>query len=147
MKESSERIMQQIAKFNIYIQNLFTSDLKRYNLTPSQLDVLMILWSGDNYILTDIAKKTLKDGPTITGIIDRLEDEKLIRRERTKEDRRVIRAVVTPKGHSLREKLLKMVKDQVEQTIEHADDKDIDVFERFLDAFSSVAESKEGEPK
>jgi DNA-binding MarR family transcriptional regulator len=45
------------------------------------------------------------DNSNVTGIIDRLEDRGLVRREPSANDRRVKMLTVTPEGEALRERL------------------------------------------
>jgi DNA-binding MarR family transcriptional regulator len=48
------------------------------------------------------------DNSNVTGIIDRLEDRDLVRREPSDQDRRVKMLVVTPGGEALRERLAEL---------------------------------------
>ena len=38
---------------------------------------------------------------TITGLVDKLEEKKIVKRERSDEDRRIINIVLTPKGQEI----------------------------------------------
>jgi len=50
------------------------------------------------------------DGSTITGILDRMANKDLIKREPDPNDRRAIRVVLTEKGIQLREPIEKTIK-------------------------------------
>ena len=51
--------------------------------------------------LSELSDKIRAQNSTVTGIIDRMEREGLVTRERSKEDRRVVHIRLTAKGHTL----------------------------------------------
>jgi DNA-binding MarR family transcriptional regulator len=69
--------------------------------TPTQWTVLMCLWDKDGLSFTELGKRLSFDHPTITGVVDRMEREKLVRRKRDHLDRRVVKVFLTPKGKDL----------------------------------------------
>src|SRR5271154_1323989 len=52
--------------------------------------------------MSELAGAMHCDNSNVTGIIDRLEDRDLVRREPSAQDRRVKMLIVTPKGEALR---------------------------------------------
>jgi DNA-binding MarR family transcriptional regulator len=73
--------------------------LREYGLTPSQYNVLRILrGEGKPLPVLDIASRTIAVVPAITGVIDRLEDARFVRRVRCEEDRRVIFVALAEQG-------------------------------------------------
>lgn len=75
--------------------------LNEYSITSSQYTVLELLWKYNGLSLTDLGKLLYFDNPTITGIINRMARAKLVRRIRDRNDRRVIKVHLTPKGWDL----------------------------------------------
>ena len=70
-----------------------------YGLTPSQYNVLRILrGEGQPLPILEIAARTITVVPGITGLIDRLEEAGFVKRERCREDRRVIWVALDRKG-------------------------------------------------
>lgn len=67
-------------------------------LTPAQIHAL--LWLGHDGALTmgELARRIGTTEKTITGVVDRLEREGQLHRERDAEDRRVVRVRLTRKG-------------------------------------------------
>ncbi len=55
--------------------------------------------------MSELAGALRCDNSNVTGIIDRLEDRELVRREPSAQDRRVKMLTVTPKGEALRDRL------------------------------------------
>ncbi len=79
--------------------------LARHDLTAPQWAILARLWEEDGQVMSAVGKKLYCDKPTISGIVDRLEQKELVQRVRDSEDRRVIRIYLTKKGKELGEKL------------------------------------------
>jgi len=77
--------------------------LKPYQLTPAQYNMLRILrGAGDGGVTCSQAtERMLSPDPDITRLLDRMEAQDLIRRERSKEDRRVVISRITPRGLEL----------------------------------------------
>jgi DNA-binding MarR family transcriptional regulator len=67
-------------------------------LTPAQIHVL--LWLGHDGALTmgELARRIGTTDKNVTGVVDRLEREGHLRRERDAADRRVVRVRLTRKG-------------------------------------------------
>ena len=73
------------------VQIRFTRLFREYGLTSSQYNVLRILrGEGKPLPILEIAQRTVTVVPGITGLIDRLEQAGMVRRQRCPEDRRVI---------------------------------------------------------
>ena len=79
--------------------------LAGYNVTPPQWGVLVALWEQDGLSLSELAKRSFFDGPTMTGIVDRLEKANLVERRRDSSDRRVISVYLTEEGRTLQAQL------------------------------------------
>lgn len=80
--------------------------LKKEKFTLPQLVILVCLGRSDGLTLGEISKRLLVTGGNITGVMDRLEKGGYVYRDRDKEDRRIIRAKLTPKGMELHKKIL-----------------------------------------
>jgi DNA-binding MarR family transcriptional regulator len=78
-----------------------STKLLQYNVTPPQWGVLVALWDQDGLSLSELAKRSFFDGPTMTGIVDRLEKANLVQRRRDSTDRRVISVYLTDEGRRL----------------------------------------------
>ncbi len=71
------------------------------DLTPAQLHILM--WLGNDGALTlgELARRVAVTEKTITGVVDRLERDELVRRERDPADRRVVHVRLARRGEEL----------------------------------------------
>ena len=66
--------------------------LKEYNfnnLVPSHGDILYVLYNHKKLTMKDIANKIHKTKATVTVLIDKLEKENLVKREKSAEDSRI----------------------------------------------------------
>jgi DNA-binding MarR family transcriptional regulator len=94
-----------MGKIHRAMKRFIEGHMKRYQITPPQFEVLVTLWEKDGLALSELGKLLSRDGPTITGIIDRMEQKQLVNRKRDSHDRRCIKVVLTPKAWGLREEL------------------------------------------
>jgi DNA-binding MarR family transcriptional regulator len=76
-----------------------------HGVTPAQFCVLSCLWEEDGLTASVLAARAGFDGPTLTGILDRLERQELEERRRNPTDRRVTTAHLSERGWALREAL------------------------------------------
>ncbi len=95
---------QQLATLNILrtsdlIENRLGRLFREFGLTPSQYNVLRILrGEGTPLPSLEIADRMIQVVPAITGLIDRLEKQELVKRRRCTEDRRVVFVEITAKA-------------------------------------------------
>ena len=68
------------------------------DLTPSQFAVLEALYHLGSMTQGEVSAKVLKSGSNMTTVIDNLERDGLVRRERDTNDRRVIHIHITDAG-------------------------------------------------
>jgi DNA-binding MarR family transcriptional regulator len=80
---------------------LFQEKLDPYDLTPFHWVVLCCLWEQDGQATSQIGEKLKQVGGTMTGVIDRMEERNLVRRERDTQDRRIWRIWLTDTGRQL----------------------------------------------
>lgn len=74
---------------------------REFGATLPQFDLLSQLYrEKDGLRLGELSKRTMVTNGNITGLVERLEADGLVRRERLPEDRRVIVAWLTPKGRT-----------------------------------------------
>lgn len=86
-----------------FLQARVAALLKRHELTPVQYNLLRILRGAgsEGVTCTQACERMLSPDPDITRLLDRLEARKLMRRERSREDRRVVVSWIAPKGEAL----------------------------------------------
>ena len=83
--------------------------LEPYDVTPVQYGVLYYLWETDIHTPREIADRLQLENSTISGVLERMEKKNLIERQVSKKDRRYIEVVLTDKGASLKDAVLRTV--------------------------------------
>lgn len=75
--------------------------VSEYGLTTPQFGILEALYHLGPLSLGELAEKLLVTGGNVTYVMDRLEEQGLVYRQRSPEDRRVVQAKLTPEGREL----------------------------------------------
>lgn len=93
--------------------------VERWNLTLPQFDVLAELARApeQGFTFVELSRLLLVTSGNLTGIIDRLEAEGLVRRVAEPTDRRVTRMTLTPRGRKLMEEIVPLHADDVAQML------------------------------
>lgn len=107
--------------------------LEPHGLTPFHWVVLCCLWEEDGLATSEISDKLKQVGGTMTGVIDRMEERGLVRRERDPSDRRIWRIWLTETGTQLYDVLPPIALKVREQCMEGISDEDCEVVSRFVD--------------
>lgn len=96
----------------------FTQYLDDFGLTGAQLGVLRSLGEAgpEGLMLSALSKRLMVTCGNITGVVDGMEKDGLLRRERCLEDRRVIRARLTPAGEALYREAVPAIRGYIEET-------------------------------
>lgn len=91
------------------------------NLTATQYNVLRILRGAgsDGLACRGIGDRMITHDPDITRLLDRMEKRGLIRRARQKDDRRVVKTWITPKGLALLKPLDQPMRDLHKRQFRH----------------------------
>lgn len=95
---------------------MYREVFSQFDLTEQQWRVLRVLWRNESVTSNELARQTLLAPNSLAGIIDRLEKRELVKRQRSKTDRRVIHVLPTTKGLSLEEQVMPKV-DAIHDTI------------------------------
>ena len=97
-QDQIRKIIYQIRKL-IQAEKLHTKHMvKKYQVTGSQLNCILTLYENGPSSISQIAQLVLLKPSTVTGIIDRLEKKKLVKRMRISTDRRVVIIKLTAEG-------------------------------------------------
>lgn len=101
-QEATLNILRTSDQFENRLGRLF----REYGLTSSQYNVLRILrGEGKPLPSLEIADRMIQVVPAITGLIDRLENQQLVKRRRCEDDRRVVYVEITSKAMAILNKL------------------------------------------
>jgi MarR family transcriptional regulator, 2-MHQ and catechol-resistance regulon repressor len=94
-----------LARANRTVADLVEQDIKTYGLNPTEFAVLELLFHKGDQPIQHIGKKVLLASGSITYVVDKLENKKLLQRVSCPKDRRVIYASITEEGKKLMEEI------------------------------------------
>ncbi len=80
--------------------------MKDFNITIPQFTALQILIHNGDLTIGELSQKMGLACSTITDLIDRMENNKLVVRKKDQKDKRVVRIEVLPVGYEIVEKVL-----------------------------------------
>ncbi len=100
-EELSLRLWIALARCYSTVAREVASRVAEYGLTTPQFGVLEALYHLGPLSLGELAEKLLVTGGNITYVMDRLERDGLVERDRSGPDRRVVTARLTPAGETL----------------------------------------------
>jgi DNA-binding MarR family transcriptional regulator len=87
-----------------HVTGLYTPVLKPLGLTYTQYIVFLVLWEKDGLTIGELGEKLLLDNGTLSPLLKKMEQAGYVRRERSREDERVVVITLTEAGRALQEK-------------------------------------------
>lgn len=90
---------------------IHNNKLAKYDITISQIGVLVELWIEDGQTQKQIADKMAIMPSTLTGLLDNLSSKKFIARREDKSDARIKRVFLTEEGKEFREPSNEVIKE------------------------------------
>lgn len=104
--DAKYRMMAEIGLTSTWIKGLWTTFLAPYGVSTQQFNILRILRAENDWMMMqDVKARMFEPAPNTTRLADKLVANKLIDRERSSDDRRVVFVKVTGKGISLLKKI------------------------------------------
>jgi homoprotocatechuate degradation regulator HpaR len=80
-----------------------------FGLTEQQWRVLRVLWEYEAVTINRLAELTLIPAPSLVGVVDRLERDELVTRQRSQADRRKVNVVLIARGVELEDQVMPRV--------------------------------------
>ena len=94
-----------LAKAYQRAHSAFKVKLAPFGITPVQHLILAVLGEEEFLSPAEISDRVAMDGATLSGVLDRMAEAGLIKKEENPEDRRSIRVSLSPKARRMREAL------------------------------------------
>jgi len=118
LKQKKEMPLREEVELNIRVASALMegnldSMISQFGITGAQYNVLRILKGvyPEGHPRCEIAKRMIDKAPDITRLIDRLEKQELVKRDRTKEDRRMSITRITARGLKLMDEIAPFVEE------------------------------------
>jgi MarR family transcriptional regulator, 2-MHQ and catechol-resistance regulon repressor len=129
-----QEAMLNILRTSDQFQNRFGRLFREYDLTHSQYNVLRILrGEGKPMPCLEIGDRMIQVVPAMTGLLDRLEKQGLVHRERCTEDRRVVYVELTDAAQELLQRMDDPVMELHKQLIGHLTQAELKELSRLLE--------------
>lgn len=106
------------------LRDPFALRVSRTELGPAQLQALMWLHRDGPLVMGQVAQRISVNQKTVTGIVDRLEKQGFVNRERNAEDRRVVRVAISARGTKLAEQLERSITQNVSRFLQMLEARD-----------------------
>ena len=138
-------IISQVFRLNNALIKQKNRHMSTYNLTAIQADVLMYVLN--NHQTREINQLDVQavfklTNPTVSGIIDRLEEKEFIKRVRSEKDARYRRLVPLPKGEVLHDQLRSSASEAEKAIVRDMTPEEADTFKRLLAVALKTAEAE-----
>lgn len=102
------------------------------DITVEQWSVLYHLWKSDGMNQQELCNATFRDKPSITRLVDNLEKLKLVKRNASKQDRRMNLIVLTDEGKELEEKCMSVANTTLNEALEGVTNGQIEIAKEVL---------------
>jgi len=102
LSENTADVFDLISKINKKYEKLQRKNIQELNLTPTQHFILRELWMSDGRQFKELADSCDCTRSTITGVVDTMEENNLVSREKNPNDRRSTLVKLTEKGKKLK---------------------------------------------
>lgn len=132
-----ERVERALVQIGWLGQRQFTHLLTetRFDLTIPQFHTLMHLSHCDEECkMSDLARATHQSAASLTGVVDRLLEKRLVARVRSEGDRRQVVVTVTDEGRALLVEIRRARRDEMQAALAAIPAAEIDELLRLLDA-------------
>ncbi len=123
----------------LLITRRFNEAIAEYNLTASHTLVLFRLWQDDGVPVTEIGTYLEQVGGSLTGVIQCMEENGIVRREQDEKDKRCFRVWLTEKGESMMEFIPPIAREVTEYACRDIGDDDTKFFKKCLNSMLEQA--------
>ncbi|MGG0667419.1 MarR family winged helix-turn-helix transcriptional regulator [Sporosarcina koreensis] len=106
--------------------------LSNYTITPPQFIALQWLFEHGDMTIGDLSNKMYLAFSTTTDLVDRMENNKLVKRVRDEQDRRVVRIHLLGEGERIIEEVIDKRRNYLSAVLEDFSEVEINEFSRLL---------------
>lgn len=138
---SNESIEKSLRKLSVQLRLYGREILKEYKL--SKIQFIALQWVNDSSGITigQVAKNLDLAYSTTTDIIDRLEKNGFVRRERSETDKRLVQVKIEPTGLELIERVIEKRIEFIEEITQDIDFKEKELLTKLLEKMMEKSES------
>lgn len=149
MLEESSRIQEMLTlvkRIMSVVKQNFESDFKKMGVTQSQILVMRVLNLRGDMKVSDISKELDLSNSTVSGIIDRLVEKKIVQRKRSDEDRRIVMISLADEYRQPVKKGLNAFAQKMRKALSTMTEEDVESIIRGLEKLEKILEESQ-EPR
>ncbi|MBP2071645.1 MarR family winged helix-turn-helix transcriptional regulator [Thermoanaerobacterium butyriciformans] len=143
MDEFNERI--DVLKTLKFIMNMIhksmEDEFRELNITGPQGMIIGILMRHRKMKISELSKKMGLTSSTVSGIVDRLEKQGMVKRERSSDDRRVVYVNIDEEFRKKSKEVFKKVEDKFRDMMNKATEEEHDEIVKGLNTLKRLIES------
>ena len=119
-------------KYNKEITDLFGQRLQEHSITRVQWTALFYIGKNEGITQRDLAKKLDSNESSIVRLVDRMEKENIVSREKDPADRRITKLFLTEEGMKKRDEILPIGDKFSKDCIKGISEEDLETFKEVL---------------
>ncbi|HAY98602.1 transcriptional regulator, MarR family protein [Mesotoga sp. SC_NapDC3] len=145
MEESSriEEMLTAIKRIVSLIKQNFERDFKKMHVTQSQILVMRVLNQYGDMKISDISRELDLSNSTVSGIIDRLVEKKIVKRKRSEEDRRIVMISLAEEYRQPVKKQLNAFANKMRRALSTTTEEDLDSIMQGLEKLERILEESQ----
>ena len=102
--------------------------LLKINLTSAQIKLLTCFSNKAEMTMTELSNNLAVSMPTMTAMVDRLVNSKMVERERDDMDRRVVRVKLTDEGKKVLKTLIRIRRKEMEKILKNLSEEEMNAY-------------------
>lgn len=142
-KNSQSNVWQSVFQATKLWYKLNEKQFSSIGLTLSEVRVLRSLSLNGASSMVTLAKDQQMTPGGMTGLVDHLEEEGLIQRDRSESDRRIINIEITKEGRKVVSRATSIFERFMEKSLESLTEEEIETFLRIMNKMISSTQDKE----
>ena len=127
----------------ILFKNSMSKVFEDSGITVPQGMVLGIISKENRIKITELSSKLSLPNSTVSGIIDRLEKQGMVARERSEEDRRVVYVSISPHFKEMHQHFHKSLQLKIENIMNQGTSEDLNIIYKGLNTFKKLLSDSE----
>lgn len=108
------------------------ANMTELGLTTAQLGILKLVQDGSDDTAAELCRRYNMDPGSMARMLDKLDEKGLIQRERSSEDRRIVRIALTDAGRTLCEQGITAAVKTLNQSVRNFSEEELDTFKNAL---------------
>lgn len=138
-----EEIFSVIKRIMWLIKQNFEKDFKKMHVTQSQILVMRVLNYYGDMKVSDISRELDLSNSTVSGIIDRLVEKKIVQRKRSEKDRRVVMISLAEEYRQPVKRRLNAVAQKMRKALSTITEEDLDSVIQGLEKLEKILEESQ----